>query len=562
MTIFPGGPQDNITYTLTAPDGSIAVFNNPLDANYVGMIRWTGLDGVDIREAIDPRSGADGGVQGLNFRGPRAITGIVDIIPTSTTDRNQKVTKLKRAINARIADGTMTFTPDGGAPQQQLKYRLSQPHRRDPSRSGFATQYQFGLTAADPNIYSSTLHTSTVNASPWQATVTNQGDGQAPPQISVSVPIATPVALTNVTTGQTVNLNGIAAAFGSYALTFSPGTVGSAPGQLSTPMDAAVDSGGNVFVVDEANNRVQKFNSSGVYQSQFGTAGTGNGQFQFPVGIAIDAGGKIWVVDSGNFRIQRFSAAGAYETQFGSFGTGNGQFNSTFSRAKIAIDSATNIFVTDPGNNRIQKLTAGTPPVYASQFGTLGSGNNNLNSPRGIAVDNTGTSLLIADNGNARVKRVTNASPPVFTADYAMPLGISPWYVTTDSAGNFFVSWAGNNLIAKFNSSGVYQSQFGGTGNGPTQFSAPRGLAMLGSTTTPLYVVDSGNNRVQKLNITGASAVLDLDFSIASVAAGGQNYYSLVDVPNSTWWALAPGDNLIQVTGGTSWTINWRDAWE
>jgi DNA-binding beta-propeller fold protein YncE len=58
------------------------------------------------------------------------------------------------------------------------------------------------------------------------------------------------------------------------------GIPGSGDGQFDTPQGVAVDQAdGSVYVVDGNNNRVEKFNASGVYQSQFGTAGNGDGQF-------------------------------------------------------------------------------------------------------------------------------------------------------------------------------------------------------------------------------------------------------------------------------------------
>jgi len=45
---------------------------------------------------------------------------------------------------------------------------------------------------------------------------------------------------------------------------------------------AYIDPAGNVYVVDYANNRVQKFNASGTYLTQWGSPGSGNGQFATP----------------------------------------------------------------------------------------------------------------------------------------------------------------------------------------------------------------------------------------------------------------------------------------
>jgi len=49
---------------------------------------------------------------------------------------------------------------------------------------------------------------------------------------------------------------------------------------------AYIDPAGNVYVVDYANSRVQKFNASGTYLTQWGSPGSGNGQFATPYQIA------------------------------------------------------------------------------------------------------------------------------------------------------------------------------------------------------------------------------------------------------------------------------------
>ncbi len=52
----------------------------------------------------------------------------------------------------------------------------------------------------------------------------------------------------------------------------------------------------------------QKFDSSGVFLSKWGNYGIGDGQFSNPYDIVVD-GGSIYVVDQGNQRIQKFDAS-------------------------------------------------------------------------------------------------------------------------------------------------------------------------------------------------------------------------------------------------------------
>src|SRR5665213_2249236 len=57
-----------------------------------------------------------------------------------------------------------------------------------------------------------------------------------------------------------------------------------------------------------------------VFDFAFGTAGNGNGQFnssiQGPTGIAVDSSGMIYVTDYGNRRVEKFNPSGTYLTQW------------------------------------------------------------------------------------------------------------------------------------------------------------------------------------------------------------------------------------------------------
>jgi DNA-binding beta-propeller fold protein YncE len=79
-------------------------------------------------------------------------------------------------------------------------------------------------------------------------------------------------------------------------------------GQFSGPGGIAVDSAGNVYVVDGNNNRIQKFTNNGTYITKWGTTGTANGQLSSPCGIPVNPKTQyVYVADRENNRIQIFS---------------------------------------------------------------------------------------------------------------------------------------------------------------------------------------------------------------------------------------------------------------
>jgi len=70
------------------------------------------------------------------------------------------------------------------------------------------------------------------------------------------------------------------------------------------PSAIAVDGGGNLYVLDTGNHRVQKFGPDGKYLATLGRQGQGPGEFYFPAWLDIDPQGFLYVSDPNNQRIQ------------------------------------------------------------------------------------------------------------------------------------------------------------------------------------------------------------------------------------------------------------------
>jgi DNA-binding beta-propeller fold protein YncE len=115
-------------------------------------------------------------------------------------------------------------------------------------------------------------------------------------------------------------------------------------GAFRAPSTVASDGAGNVYVLEEAGSRVQRFNSSGVFQRmwgkdvirsgaatdtgtgfeictvaadcQQGSQGTLGGELSHPKGIAVDPAGNVYVADTVNNRIQEYTSAGAFVRAF------------------------------------------------------------------------------------------------------------------------------------------------------------------------------------------------------------------------------------------------------
>ncbi len=136
-----------------------------------------------------------------------------------------------------------------------------------------------------------------------------------------------------------------------------PGTLdrywnrGHAEGEFNFPTYIAIDSEGNVYVVDTLNFRVQVFNADGKFLRSFGEIGRAPGQFFRPKGIGIDSEDHIYVADAAFNNVQIFDKQGRLLLFFGTFGSGLADLRMP---AGLFIDHKDRIYVVDQFNHRVQ----------------------------------------------------------------------------------------------------------------------------------------------------------------------------------------------------------------
>jgi tripartite motif-containing protein 71 len=328
----------------------------------------------------------------------------------------------------------------------------------------------------------------------------------------------------------------------SYQSAF--GALGTGDGQLKSPGDVAVALNGDLFVVDRANNRIQRFTSEGKYVSKFGSYGTGNGQFNRPCSIAIDPSGNLWVADANNNRVQKFNEKGEFLKAVGSLGTGNAQFKEP---EGITTDAKGNVLVADSFNQRIQKLNSAGE--YLAKFGSSGTGNGQFNQVNSIDVG-PGGKVWAIDWSLNRVTQFNEAGEFVqkFGA-YGTGNGQfnHPDAIEVDSRGNVWVGDQSNHRIQQFNQAGKYLAQFGTKGSGSGQFNFTWPMGIAADNKGGLWVADVSNNRIQRFSVPGYRPTWF--GALGSVGSGDGQLKTPTDVAvadNGDVWVLDQGNKRVQ----------------
>ncbi len=311
--------------------------------------------------------------------------------------------------------------------------------------------------------------------------------------------------------------------------------------QLNQNSGVVGDAAGNIYIADNYNSRVRKVNTSGNINTVAGGGTNGDGgpalaaEINNPLGMAVDSSGRLVFGDAQHSVIRRIDTAGNISTIIGNgigafAGDGGPATSAEISSAfALAMDTSGNVFFTD-GGRRIRRMDAVALTVSTvAGSATVGfSGDNGpatsatLNSPQGVAVDGAGN-LYIADAQNS-VIRFVNASTQVITtiAGAAGSFGFSgdggpassavlnfPTDLKVDTAGNLYFVDSGNNRIRRIDHTSLAISTVAGNGNsassgdgGPATSAGMSPNSLLVDPAGNIFISDFATNTIRRVDAT------------------------------------------------------------
>lgn len=176
--------------------------------------------------------------------------------------------------------------------------------------------------------------------------------------------------------------------------------LGSGDGEFMLPGHIATDNSTTptrICVSDGLANAVKIYAETNQVAS-FGSPGTGNGQFDFPAGVCISSNGEIYVMDQGNDRAQVFDRNGVF-IRLIKFG---GMLGPSGRKQGILLDPAGRLYVADSFQGCVKVYDASSGTAWGT-IGNFGELQGQLGLPSALALDPFNR-LFIASTGNRRVE--------------------------------------------------------------------------------------------------------------------------------------------------------------
>ena len=230
---------------------------------------------------------------------------------------------------------------------------------------------------------------------------------------------------------------GSATAIRNSQQTFASGTV------VAAPQGMAIDQQGNVFVANQLNYSISKFDSSGTLLTTIGSTTS----LSEPMGLALDSAGTLYAANYGSGpaanSVARFDAGGNFVASM------TAQIDRPLG---VAVDTSGHLFVGNWFLNTISKFDAN-----GTFLATIGS-SSTITNPGGLVTTAAGE-LYVASEGSGVISLFDAAGTYQSSIGAGASL-MNPAGVARDHLGNLYVSSgtdSSNSLISKFDSTGVFQ---------------------------------------------------------------------------------------------------------
>lgn len=386
---------------------------------------------------------------------------------------------------------------------------------------------------------------------------------------------------------------------------------------LNFPAGIDVDNQGNAYFCDLAGHVVRRIEaSSGLIRTVAGNGTadiTGDGgparsaALLYPSGVAVAGNGDLYISHLGRVRkvlaatgvISSLLGGGINTIDDGLVGT---EVALPSVLGQVSLASASTLLVALPEDHMVLKLdlVSGAITRVAGNPAQVGDGGAAsaaaVAAPSKLALDAAGN-LYVADTSHHRVRRIAPGAGGVGTGTittvagtgqigYGTPDGAAatataifrPQGLEVDSAGNLYFT-DGGRCVRKVGSDGLVRTVvgsptallgFAGDGGAATAARLSSPQALLADTAGNLYIADTGNHRVRKVDATGIRTIAGIgppgysgDGGAATAAQLNYPYDLLLD-PNGNLLIADAGNGRIRrldlSTGViTTWAGNGSD---
>ena len=254
--------------------------------------------------------------------------------------------------------------------------------------------------------------------------------------------------------------------------------------KLSRPRDVAIDLLGNMYVTEYTNHRVKKFDSTGTYSKSFGGSGTSNGKFQNPNFIVTDFNNNVYVSDATQ-RIQKFNSEGVWQKTFNLSSIARGL--TIDSSNNLYVNSDTSIFKYDVNGTQTAVVTGQSSLkgidwyggfIYALENGTksfkkfnaslvLQSTQATPGIPTSYDIKVTSKGIYISTGANTKIHKYALSnmawikSWDAYSASDSSKSSFNTYGLGGSATGDIFVASYSKDIVVKFNSEGLSQDRFG-----------------------------------------------------------------------------------------------------